>query len=794
MSGVAHPYTNHAPLGTVARLGGRLELRMFSLPPQPLTSFVGRELELRGVEDLLRNESVRLLTLTGPGGVGKTRVALRLAEDMSPEFADGAAFVPLAAVVDPALVIDAVAHEFGVRDTGDGAPVDRLSYAIGRKQLLLVLDNFEQVVAAAPDVTQLLRACPRLKILVTSRVPLHVAGEQEYAIAPLAVPRSRQIPDAGAAESPAVALFAQRARAVRPEFVLQDDNRADVAAICARLDGLPLAIELAAARSKVLSPTALLARLSYPLDVLKGGPRDQPSRLQTMRDAIAWSHDLLPAEERILFRRMAVFSGGFGLEAAEAVGGRGGASVLDGLASLADKSLIWGVDGAEGEPRFGMLETVREFAIERLDESGEGPEMRHRHAAWCLDLANSAEPAILGPFDGGKLDQLETEFANLRAAIGWLEDQGETESALRLAASLGAFWYLRGRFGEGRERMAGLLQAGQDLPADVRAKGLFFAGWLGIFNADNSRAFGWLTEGLALYQQMADEVGVIATTIVLGGVAEYRSDDVEAWDRYAEALARARDLGHQRLIVWSLVNLTDAAFRRGDIDRCSALAEEALERADALQDQVLRGSALGLAAQAALARKDLDRAERYCQECLSLSRAYGYQSGIAFALVGLAGVAAARGRAASAASLLGAASAVLESVGIPMSFNHEQQRQTHAAARDKLTEPAFAAAWDAGRTTPIDDLLADVDIDVPGPSVAADRRDDSTLSLREEEVLRLLVAGQTDREIAGNLFISPRTVQGHVAHIFDKLGVNTRTAAVTAAFQSGLLDGDVSSS
>ncbi len=379
---------------------------------------------------------------------------------------------------------------------------------------------------------------------------------------------------------------------------------------------------------------------------------------------------------------------------------------------MADKSLIWGGEDARGEPRFGMLETVREFAIELLDESGEGDEMRRRHAAWCLDLAISAEPACLGPFDGGKLDLLETEFPNLRAAIGWLEESGDFASALQLVASLGAFWYLRGRFGEGRERLAGLLAAGNDAPADVRAKGLLFAGWLGIFNADNSHAFEWLTEGLALYQRLADEEGVIATTIVLGGAAEYRKDDDEAWDRYAEALTRSRDLGHQRLIVWSLVNLTDAAFRRGDIDRCAALAEEALERADALQDQVLRGSALGLAAQAALARNDLDRAEHRSQECLSLSRAHGYQSGIAFALVGLAGVAVARGHAARAARLLGAASAVLEAVGIPMAFNHEQQRRTHAAARGALTEPEFAAAWDTGRTTPIDDLLAEVDVEI----------------------------------------------------------------------------------
>ncbi len=300
---------NRGQRGTIPRYISRLESRAFTLPPQPLTSFVGRERELDDLSTLLRTDAVRLLTITGSGGVGKTRLALRLAEELELEFADGAAFVPLAAVVDPDLVVDAIAREVGARDMGDGALTDRLLYAIGNRRMLLLLDNFEQVAGAAPEVTQLLRACPGLKVLVTSRVPLHVAGEQEYTVSPLALP-PRQDLDAEPIESPAITLFVQRARAVRPEFALQDDNRADVAAICARLDGLPLAIELAAARSKVLSPTALLTRLTYPLEVLKGGPRDQPiasaddaqrHRLE-LRTALHRGPGALPADGSLLRR------------------------------------------------------------------------------------------------------------------------------------------------------------------------------------------------------------------------------------------------------------------------------------------------------------------------------------------------------------------------------------------------------------------------------------------------------------------------------------------------------------
>ena len=781
--------------------------------PVPLTSFVGREREAAEVCALLRRSDVRLLTLTGPGGVGKTRLALQVAAGSEDAF-EAVAYVPLGAVADPALVPRAIAQVLGVRDGGPRPLHDQLVAALRDRALLLVLDNFEQVLAAAPAVAELLAASPGLKALVTSRARLRVSGEHAFPVPPLGLPgASGPAVVARLWDSEATRLFVARAQGVDPAFDVTEDNAAVVAEVCRRLDGLPLAIELAAAWSGILAPSALLGRLQERLPLLTGGPRDAPARLQTMRDAIAWSHDLLRTDEQTLFRRLAVFAVGFTLEAAEAIDEglrtedsrlsenevrspnsvlspppRGyPASVLAGLASLVDKSLLRQEEQADGEPRFGMLETVREFGLERLAASGEAEAVRRAHASHYLTLAERIEPELFGPGQIRGLARLEAERANLRSALAWLEERADTQDGLRLAAALGVFWDIQGPVGEGREWLERALARADPAPSPARARALAWAGLLARAQGDHASAAALEEESLVVARE-TDDVRAIADALhSLGQVAVSQGDYGRAAALYEEALELYRGLGGG-LAAFAMVNLGVATAQRGDPRRAGELLEAGLAEHRARGNTWGAGFALRALGDLARGQGNWAAAAERFRECVALWGEHGFPRGIAYGLVGLASVAAAWGQPAGAARLLGATETLRERFGLALwATERAAYESAVAAARAALGEADFEAALGAGRAMTLSQAVGEAQaiITAPAgsePAKTADRpAGGSGLTAREQEVLTLIAAGRTDRQIAEALFLSPRTVHHHVANLLAKLGVETRTEAAAQA-------------
>ncbi|MBW3634679.1 MAG: tetratricopeptide repeat protein, partial [Chloroflexi bacterium] len=670
------------------------------------------------VSSLLLRDDVRLLVLTGPGGVGKTRLALQVAAETSEAFPDGVVFVPLAPIRDPDLVLPTVAAAFGLRDTGAQPLRERLASFLGTKRLLLVLDNFEQVLPAAPEVAALLGACPGLTALVTSRAVLHVSGEHDVRVLPLVLPDPSRVPsvlEVGGAE--AVRLFVERATAARDDFVLTEANAADVVAICHRVDGLPLAIELAAARIAHLPPAALRARLDQQLALLTGGPQDQPARLQNMRNAIAWSFDLLSPEEQALFLRLAVFVGGCTLEAAEAVCNEDlGIDVLDVLASLVDASLLRQEEGPGREPRFVMLETIREFGVERLAESGEIEAVRHAHASYFLAFAESADDGLVRPepAHGAWRDRLSVERDNLRAALGWLVDQGEAERSQRLAGALGHFWFMFSDFREGSESLERALilplpaAPGGPAPQHPTASGpralaLRWAGLLTLYRLDVPGAVRHLDESLALFRSLDDTHGIARALVGLGLVGIHQGDYERALTLHEEALTLARTLGDALpgpafLATVCLHNLGAAAYGHGDLARAAAYFEEALAR---VRD--FGHSSLALVALAGLGNVTRDqgddgRAAELYREGLERSLARGNKRIIAYTLAGLGSIAGVSGQMEQAARLFGAAEALHEVIGVPLlpAFRAGHERAV-SAVQAVLPEAVFTDAWAAGR-------------------------------------------------------------------------------------------------
>jgi predicted ATPase/serine/threonine protein kinase len=726
------------------------ESRPSNLPVQR-NAFIGREREATALRQLLSRVDVQLVTLTGPGGIGKTRLALQVAADAAAEFPGGVCFVPLSAVSDPALIVSTIAQALGVRETGNQSAQESLKeYVSGIDQpTLLLLDNFEHLVSAAPVITQMLTTGPKLKVAVTSQAPLHVYGEHEFPVPPLALPDLKSIPSLEVlARLPAVALFVERAKAVKREFTLTKENAPAVAAICARLDGLPLAIELAAARIKLLPPSAMLARLESRLNLLTGGARDLPTRQQTLRSTVDWSYGLLNAAEQTLLRRLSVFTGGCTLEGVEAVcdtKGDLGLDILDGMASMVDKSLVQQLEQVDAETRFLMLSTIREYALERLAESDDEVATRRAHAAYYLVLAEEgAEDMVTHP---EWLDRFEIEHDNFRLALDTLIKTGDAEWGLRLGAALFRFWETREHLKEGRDSIARLLALeGTVARPKLRARLLFAAAVLAGEQGDYEAGRQLFEDSLETCLELNDTRGVAVALNALAVNARERGDLAGAAALFERCVPLWKDLGDSADIARALSNLANVRKMKGEYAAASALYDECLTMFRKAGDGAGVAWTLNYQADVAREKADLVVARSFCEQSLAAFRQLrdgwgiattlsdlaslhcdqgndvearsfygesikmfqelGHKRGIARALESLAASAAAQSNAEKSLHLAGAAAALRQRLGAPLTPS-EQSRLEKALefARRTLGSAAGLTAWMEGWAMPVEQAV-----------------------------------------------------------------------------------------
>ncbi len=872
---IALPARQPAVPGTVSK---------HTLPVQ-LTPLIGREREVAAICTLLHRPHVRLVTLTGAGGIGKTRLGLQVAADLSDAFPDGVYFVNLTPIRDPSLTTSTIAHELGIHEAGTQPLLEAVKASLRDKQLLLLLDNFEQIVTAAPLLEDLLAACHQLAILVTSREVLHLQAEHLFPVPPLALPDLAHLPEREQlTRYAAVALFVQRAQAILPGFQLTQAHAQAIVEICVRLDGLPLALELAAARIRLLPPKALLARLAQRLEVLTGGWRTLPERQQTLRNTIQWSYDLLTEREQRLFRWLSIFFGGCTLEAAEAVcqagqaGGDQASSVLEGVASLLDKSLVQQAEREGKEPRFVMLETIREFGLECLERQGELEAALQAHTSYYLALVEAAEPCLFGPEQLLWFDRLERELDNLRTILQAATTEGEekVELALRLASALQLFWHARGYLREGRDVLERLLAGARALAAPVRLKALNTLGVIMLSQDDPRGLEQRANEALALAREQYNQLNMTYAMALCGtAIMLDRRDYAAAQACLEEALTQARTLGDRLLLFWTLLSRGRLALYQREYSRAIAWFEEGLALCRARGDKVLRSVALFQLARAELSRSHAARARTLLEESLTISREIGstwgialvlsalghlavqqgefsqaeafladgarlaselgdrrnvarsrlllavlaalrgdhaaarlrYEEGLATALdighmdyiasglKGLGCVAAALGLHTWAVLLWGAAEPLRESRSVALP--RDLYERMVALVRTQLGEPAFIAAWAQGRSmTPEQALAAQGTAEMPisapteSPSTPPGKTSPASptgLTAREMEVLRLVVQGLTDAQVAEQLVISPRTVNWHLTAIYSKLQVTSRSAATRYALEHHLV-------
>jgi predicted ATPase len=733
----------------------QVEMRPANLPVQR-TGLVGRDKDVAAAKELLLREDVRLVTVTGPGGIGKSRLAVQVANDLVEHFPGGTHFVPLSSLSDPALISSAIVQAMGIH-AGGRSPLQILNENLkdpSGAPILLVLDNFEHLIQAAPMVAGLLAIGPNLKIMVTSRAPLHVYGEHEFPVPPLAMPDAQAMASVEVlSQFPAVALFVQRAIAVKPDFELTRENASAVAEICARLDGLPLAIELAAARVKVLSPSSMRIRLTSRLQLLTGGARDMPERQQTLRAAIDWSYDLLTPAEQKLFRRLSVFVGGCTLEGAEAVCDARGdldLDLLDGMASMVDKSLAQQVEPGRGESRFVMLETIREYALEKLEASGEEGLTKRAHAAYFLVLAEEQaadQSAAEGP---GWMERLDLEHDNFRAALEWLTETGDADWGLRLGTALFRFWEMREYLTEARGRLGDLLKLpGAAAPTKARARALFCAGVLGVEQGDYASADTLLRESLEISRQLGDKQGAAVSLNALAVNARDRGDVPVARPLFEESLALWRESGDPRAVARSLSNLASIVKLEGDNARASSLYGECMSIFEGLGDRM--GVAWSLNHQGDVARDQGDSgvARTLYEQALAIFRELGdrwgiagtlgdlgnlareqgdypaacflyresikifqeldHKRGIARLLECFAGVAADQLEAERSLRLAGTAAALRQNIGAPLTPVEQAKLEASLnQARQALTNTVGVSAWLEGWNLPVEKVIEEV--------------------------------------------------------------------------------------